>query len=237
MDWIETNKRFVGFIDIMGFKNLVSLNSHDDILNKLKIISKMKQDILDLGKKDGNVNLIKIVTFFDSILILSNNDTPSDLIYFQGVLPFFFINCIENNIPVKGAVTHGKFTANFEESIFFGQPLIDAYLLQEELYSYSIIAHHSFEKYINYLSQIDQETQMEFQKWKGVMTKLKGSNCYHYILNWQLYANPSNEEHVVIHYEDKLKELYDTVSGSIRKYVDNSIDIFNELQISKGENT
>ena len=40
--WTITTDRFVGFIDIMGFKDMVMRSSHDDIYRMMKVINKAK---------------------------------------------------------------------------------------------------------------------------------------------------------------------------------------------------
>lgn len=51
-----------------------------------------------------------------------------------------------SKIPFRGSIAYGEMTVDLENSIFFGQPLIDAYLLGEQLQSYGIACHASAEK-------------------------------------------------------------------------------------------
>jgi hypothetical protein len=51
-----------------------------------------------------------------------------------------------NNIPLKGAIAFGNFSANWDQSVFFGKPLIDAFELHNDLDMYCAILHSSAEK-------------------------------------------------------------------------------------------
>lgn len=48
----------------------------------------------------------------------------------------------------KRSLAKGKFTFDEENDLYFGRPLVDAYLLHDELYYYGIVAHHSIESLI-----------------------------------------------------------------------------------------
>jgi hypothetical protein len=142
----KTDNRVIAFIDIMGFKNLVQTNSHAQILKKMEQLSIFVNNI---DKKEfkayGTKSQLRTIIFSDSIVLISENNTISaaiNIIYHASLL---INHCFDIGLPVKGCISYGKFTADFENSLFFGQPLIDAYLLQEELQVYSILIHHSFE--------------------------------------------------------------------------------------------
>lgn len=44
-NWVTTAKRFVVFLDIMGFKDLVYRNPHKTVYEKLEFISQIKNRI------------------------------------------------------------------------------------------------------------------------------------------------------------------------------------------------
>jgi hypothetical protein len=89
---------------------------------------------------------VRTALFSDSILLISETDerdSAFNLIYHSNVL---FRYCIMNNIPLKGAIAFGNFSANWDQSVFFGQPLIDAFELHNDLDMYCAILHSSAEK-------------------------------------------------------------------------------------------
>lgn len=232
----KTANRVIAFIDIMGFKNLVQTKSHSQILNKMEQLSNF---VNNLDKKEfeayGTKSQIRTIIFSDSIVLISENDTISAAINITLHVSFLVNHCFEIGLPIKGCISYGKFTADFDNSLFFGQPLIDAFLLQEELQVYSILIHHSFEakfgdkKYSN--STFKQGGRIEKYK-----TPMKSCTTYHYHLNWLFYElydfekdeyqyNKEKNEGIL----NKLERFYSTVSGKPRVYVDNTIELAKKL--------
>ena len=214
--WIKTTNRFVAFFDIMGFKDLVSKKSHDEIVSLLETLSKSRTDLEELNNHqlDKSLAIIgetKSFTFSDSIIFFSKGDQIEDLN--KIILDCLYIvkKSIESQIPIKGALSFGNITLDIEKSIYFGQPIIDAYTLHEDLLLYSVIADHNFEKRTKELKVGTLSKLFSFYK-----TPMKYGKTTHYILK------PT--------YVDKdlmlegLQNLYVSVSGKPRQYIDNTID-------------
>ncbi|MEQ6123597.1 hypothetical protein AAON49_05305 [Pseudotenacibaculum sp. MALMAid0570] len=219
---IITASRFVTFIDILGFKNLVDNNTHGFVLKKLDEL----KIALDEIEKDGYVNL-RTWIFSDSILIVSDDDTyeSADSIMFN--TSKLVGAALKIGLMVKGTIAHGKFTADYEKSIFFGKPLIDAYIMEEEIKLSSILLHHTFEKKI--------------KSYRRVVKLHEGSRCIEYLtpmqkgavnhlhLNWMEYYHVydlegvKNKNKAIDDYSKKLKKLYLSVSGQPRVYIDNTL--------------
>ena len=90
-------------------------------------------------------------------------------------------------------------------SFFFGQALIDAYLLEEDVQYYGIVVHHTAEKSVIALkSSLFEDKQLP----------LKSGNIAHYELAW--YKGHSQEV------EAGLNRVRLSVSDAPRKYVDNT---------------
>jgi|GEM_PF-6524711 len=68
-DWITTTERYVGYIDIMGFKDMVARNSHEQIYEMMKKLdTKIKfNESMAWGGRDES--LIRTTTYSDSIMI------------------------------------------------------------------------------------------------------------------------------------------------------------------------
>lgn len=217
----KTTDRFIAFIDILGFKELVAYNSHEHVISKLEKV----QNYLDLlsdrrPKENGNFQNAKIhpYIFSDSIIIFTSDDSDGNLNYLIASCEVLFGFSIANGLPIKGAIAYGKITVDVKKSIYFGQPLIDAYLLQEDLKYCGIIFHHSMEKLC---------TQKEF-------------HCKDF-----LFTTPTPTKHGLISYTNihwlgsynlagknikDLKLLYHEVSGSPRIYIDNTISMVKEME-------
>lgn len=220
--WLKAN-RFVAFFDIMGFKEMVERNSHDevikkllclkDVLNKLELIHKN-----DSFKNDYQIAETKSITFSDSIVIFSKGGLAEDANKII-IDAFWLLNsAMENGIAIKGAISYGEVTVDFENSLFFGRPIIDAYLLHDQLQMYSVIFDHHSEVRINSL-KLAEEVNSLITSYK---TNCKTGRITHKILRSQYDEQISQELTTV-------RKLYESVSGGPRIYVDNTIEFLNVL--------
>lgn len=125
---------------------------------------------------------------------------------------------ISLGLPIKGAIAKGECTVCMDtKPFFFGQPIIDAYILEESIVLYGVVLHNT----------VEDLAEKEFASSKIVFDykiPLKGGASKHYILSWfaaNMEANKAN-----------LNAIRRTVSDSPRRYIDNtmgSIDFFNTL--------
>ena len=216
--WEVTSDRFVGIIDIMGFKDLVARNSHEVVYEMMKKVSKAmeaNQSVfsVDYESDDFDVNII-MMTYSDSIMVYSRDNSDSCLENFIASVSALSEDLFKAGIPHKGAVAFGKMTLDFENSIFFGQPLIDAYLLQDEFQLYGIVAHSTAE-FENDFSL--DETVIEYN------CPFKSGLAKHYtILPGTFFTDPFEEKE----YDELIKAINSlkiNTSGALRKYIDNTI--------------
>ena len=110
----------------------------------------------------------------------------------------------EKRIAFKGAISKGNLTADSGKQLYFGQPLIDAYLLSEEILMYGVIIHHTVEK------DIDSHSVLFVNK----KVPLRTGQSYHYIINW--FENKGRAQNA-------LNIIREDVSGSPRRYIDNTL--------------
>lgn len=236
MPWRRMCNRFVVFLDIMGFKDMVTRKSHDEIYKLLDGFSIMSDEIKDKPflKKD-----IYISTFSDSIVIFSKDGNVKTLFNFLFVVNKIFADAISREIPLKGSVAYGEISVNKSKSIFFGQPIIDAYLLQEEVYYYGVVCHNSIDNYLS--DQNDSELKKIFIEDNSILSlvkaSLKGGEITHLCLNWFDYIpNVQSDKKAKIENIDVIKRLYGGVSGMPRKYIDNTINIYHKVKEMQKEN-
>lgn len=124
------------------------------------------------------------------------------------------IQAIYNEIPIKGSIAHGVQTANFDLDLHFGRPLIEAYLLQEELYLYGVVLHHSMEQHLENKGMMTSLKRLELLRYP---TPMKSGKINHYITNWVYFDDQGKVSRAV-------NRLYGNVSGNLRKYVDNTVE-------------
>lgn len=129
--------KFVAYIDILGFKNMVS--NKDTAKSKLQAFQRSIYYLWDkMGFSDSRE--IKGLAYSDSLLIFTQNDSTDSL---KKLLKFirelYNQSLFNHNIMLRGGLAKGEFEnyraigfENLIKSQFFGQAFIDAYNLESE---------------------------------------------------------------------------------------------------------
>ena len=215
--WEVTAARYVAYFDIMGFKDMVLRISHNEIYEMMKKIGiriKLHKSIQWQGLPK---ELIKTTSYSDSIIIYSKDNSDDSKYALFATVAGLTNDLLSEAIPHKGAVAFGMMTLDSDNSIFFGQPLIDAYLLQEELNFYGVVVHATAEQ--------------EVEKSKGGLVpfyasydcQFKKGHSTHMVIapGFVVASTPEYQP-----YCDKLfasfKQLRFKTSGHLRTYIDNT---------------
>ncbi|HLP54383.1 MAG TPA: hypothetical protein VK151_05105 [Fluviicola sp.] len=220
-DWAITTNRFVAFIDIMGFKDMVMKMSHAEIYKIMRAIDEAKNSNEGILKDSKNNLLVRTTTYSDSIMLYSKDKSASSftalIIAVSGLTNDLFIE----GIPHKGAIAYGKMTLDRERSIFFGQPLIDAYLLQEELHFYGVIIHGSVERAMNkHLNDAAFIIKYDCYLKNG---KSNHYTVYPIFVDSEGAENYSDDHKLVV---NSLVKMRHKTSGHLRRYIDNTDNYF-----------
>ena len=224
------NNRYVVFLDIMGFKERVARSSADNLYEELAVfnrditkiigsVSKVKFTHTSKYDDDSEPKLIAkgdiedeilLAQFSDSIVLFSNDDTQKSLDSISKVAAGIMMSaiCREKPIPLKGALAKGHITCDMSKQLFFGQALIDAYLLEESLQYYGVAVHHTAE-----LSVKEAKDDL----FRNAKIPLKSGLIEHYDIKW--WGDKAEE---VVEGLDRIRL---TVSDSPPKYVDNTKDL------------
>lgn len=120
--------------------------------------------------------------------------------------------------------------------MFFGRALVDAYLLQEQVHYYGIVAHHSIEKdikkYANGWKEKGNGNRKGINPYVLSPIPLKNGNTTHYHLAYNLISetretgkNVDNMHKSIISWLEKIRG---TVSGAPRIYVDKTLQVLKE---------
>jgi hypothetical protein len=227
---IDENKPydcFVAFLDIMGFKERLLRDGHEKVREKLELllpaISTIEKIAKHLSKKTATV---KPVVFSDSIILISSDITSDAFIWMIIFVQLMLSNAFLNDIPMKGAIAYGKMTTDEKHSLYFGQPLIDAFELQNELKLYGVVLHHTFEKcFLEFLTLKDFKEPDIYQ----YLVPLKYGEITHYLVDWTSFIQ---EE---INTLDLVNRFYNNVSGKPRIYVDNTLKFLDWLKTEKAK--
>lgn len=217
-NWNFTTPRFVGFIDIMGFKDMVTRSSHEEIYNIMQQIEEATRNARDIYWTDIKDELVRSTLYSDSIILYSKDNTFESAYSIVATLATLSSDLFTSAIPHKGAIAFGNMTLDTTKSIFFGQPLIDAYLLQEELNYYGIVVHSSAEARFEEIKLEDQLPLYDFS------CPFKGGPATHLTIP-PLYGIGSvekNDKDQVDKFKAGFRRLRLKTSGHIRKYIDNT---------------
>ncbi|MBL7067074.1 MAG: hypothetical protein ISS29_04370 [Candidatus Marinimicrobia bacterium] len=222
-NWIPTDKRFVVFLDILGFKDLVMRSTHEDIYKLLTGISEYRKiiDHMPESKKFpelfGNSGLYT-VSFSDSIILFSKDSTIDSFKLITSSAGWLFAQTIKKTIPLKGAIAFGNISINKSNQIYFGQPIIDSYLLEEDLSYFGIVAHNSIDNYIK-----DNPDMGNIYDYYDVLTPFnKYGSIFHLNLDWFRYIDLEKNNIEKEYLLDKINSFKTMTSGNPRRYVDNT---------------
>lgn len=227
------NNRYVVFLDIMGFKDRVARNSADELYKELtdfnrdittiinsSFIVNRKDDTKQeesseaklISNKDREEGIL-LAQFSDSIVLFSSDDSAKSLSLISDVTAKIMQNAInrERPIPLKGALAKGHITCDMSKQLFFGQSLIDAYLLEENVQFYGVAVHHTAE---------DSVKRLYSDLYRNAKIYLKSGIIEHYMLVWW-----GSDKESVYKGLDRLRLM---VSDSPRKYVDNTRSLVKE---------
>lgn len=194
-------KRLVAFLDIMGFKDMVARH-FNEIERQLTSLSKFISQII--SEHQGYQYMI----FSDSIIIYASAEIEDVFHNFLSKVARIIEKSIELGLPIKGAIAFGDCSVCMDDKPFvFGQPIIDAYVLEENVVLYGVVLHNSVEEFA--MSEcINSQLVFDYR------VPLKGGCSSHYILNW--FGNNQDGN------ESNLLAIRKTVSDSPRRYIDNT---------------
>lgn len=202
-----TTERFVVFLDIMGFKDRVARNPHHEILSVLQKLSSFISENIKQGEG------LMFTMFSDSIIILSSDKTEETFKQIVNIASKVVEKAIEIGLPIKGAIACGECTViSSNKPLYFGQNIIDAYVLEESIEIYGVALHNTVEKFA--VDMAKESNQIFDYK-----VKLKKSTSSHYVVSW--FANDITRS------EHNLLEIRKTVSDSPRRYIDYTLDCIN----------
>lgn len=176
-------------------------------------------------KWDQNENspqLVKTTTYSDSIMVYSLDGSIESLKPFICTISALIHDLFAEGIPFKGAIAYGMMTIDMERSIFFGQPLIDSYLLQEEMKFYGIIVHGTAQREI--------ENSMGIPFYIPYLCPLKNGNSVHLTIApiyWTVNGYDKQNAELI----NSLRKMRYNTSGSIRKYIDLTEEYLEAIKI------
>lgn len=219
---------------------------HEELKRELENLTTKLKDWFSPSKKAETFNYS---LFSDSILIVDES-TRKGFNRISKVAAGLMRVSLEHKFPIKGAISKGLFTYDEGKQLFFGRAIVDAFLLQEQVHYYGIVAHHSMEEDIReYANGWDDgntkktkqtpEAQATSQNSETMNnrrnpyvlspTPLKNGNITHYHLAYNLISairqtgvNVDDAHNKLVSW---LEVISGTVSGAPRIYVDKTLEV------------
>ena len=132
-----SNRRFVAFVDILGFSALVKrIHQDPGLLSKvLEVVQEVARFRPDLPGGESNRvlrNFLAVTTFSDSIVISANDQLGPTIVPMATSL--LCLRLLALGVFTRGGIACGSLY--HEESVVFGDALIDAYRLENEVARY-----------------------------------------------------------------------------------------------------
>lgn len=236
----KDKEMYILYADIMGFKDRVMRTDHPVLEKKLEGLKRKLDSWLSPFLE--NVETFKVSMFSDSVLIVDENTKAGFNRISKAGIGLMRV-ALEASFALKGAISKGLFTYKEVNQLFFGRALVDAYLLQEQIHYYGIVAHHSIEgdikKYANGWKEKDNGNRKGINPYILSPIPLKSGNITHYHLAYNLISekretgkNVDKTHKGIISW---LEQISGTVSGNPRIYVDKTLQVLREdLSMFKG---
>lgn len=128
--WSTDTERLILYADFMGFKNQVLGKPHEELKKELIDFHNKWVKRTSPLKAGGH---LQFVQFSDSILISVNGIDEKKFNLLSKATICLMHVAMSMQIPIKGVIAQGMFSYDKENELYFGKPLVDAYLLHEEL--------------------------------------------------------------------------------------------------------
>lgn len=237
MNKYKSQKRYVAYFDMLGFKEAIKLNQ-DIAWSCISEMQRSMDEILRIRIKDTSNNFIiedriRAFIFSDSVVLFSLSNEYMDLMAILILSTQLFGRSVKYRIPLRGGISYGDFYFNFEKNLFCGLPLVKAFEMGEciqwsGVVLDSIIIHHC---------EVNKKNDKEFFcsniqiPWKG---KLKDSNTINiYALNWPSVFRNNWAKKPPISVEDYYKAFekifgsYQSLKKEIQQKYINTIEFVN----------
>lgn len=225
----NTRNRFVAYFDIMGFKSMLRKYSIDEIYGQF-------QDLLDgIQNKLKTHKLLAYSAFSDLIVVITEDDSDKSFTQLaDAALMLMQDTFFHYKWGMSGCIARGEVTYDKERNIFIGQPIVDAYLISEDIDFYGVVIHESayddVKKYIVRKKKQYKSSHLEYLFKEERIYFKSGfySECH---LRWfdfdlvKIY-NPQKTHELIT---SNLDEMLNCIHGRARRYIENTKDVINRI--------
>ncbi|QMV40071.1 hypothetical protein [Cohnella cholangitidis] len=244
----SNNKKYIAFLDILGFKSIVENNTHErltqiynDFSTRLSNQEKFFESIGEMFiSETDSPKQVHSVIISDSIIIWTATDTPENFCMLVMAVQFLVISSFEEGIPLRGTINRGDLTIyNSDKGIqVFGKALTEAYSFESIIQLSGCVVTDSCMRYVfercgnNILLNIMLKNNSLFEY---SVPKKSGKVKNHYIVNW--VTSVTKEEKILASFSQHDKTTDD---WSIQLKINNTIEfmryVVNQKKVIKGFN-
>lgn len=227
-DWAKTTDRYIAYIDIMGFKKMVNDPEESKVLP-----SKFTQLINNIRDRRSQIDyyiysdLIVVITQDNSLLSLKK------LLEVSIKITSEFLNL---NWGMSGSISKGKVFYDRNNHIILGRPIVEAYLMQEDVEFYGIaICDSAIEDVKKYIEWADTRrgTRHLVNLLREERIHFKSGYYSQYHLRWFDYeynsAGPQHPYYIKKRSDDsvkqKLQKMLQNTQGKSKRYIENTLDL------------
>lgn len=225
----NTRNRFVAYFDIMGFKSMLRKYSIDEIYGQFK-------DLLDgIQNKLKTHKLLAYSAFSDLIVVITEDDSDKSFTQLaDAALMLMQDTFFHYKWGMSGCIARGEVTYDKERNIFIGQPIVDAYLISEDIDFYGVVIHESayddVKKYIVRKKKQYKSSHLEYLFKEERIYFKSGfySECHLRWIDFDLVKiyNPQKTHELIT---SNLDEMLNGIHGRARRYIENTKDVINRI--------
>jgi len=232
---------FVAFFDILGFKNLVEKNSHEELQ---EIYNECLYESLDMSEKYTSLILkmitpseemetleIKTYVISDSIIFVQDSLTQRGLLHLIAYCQILIGSSISDGIPIRGGLSFGPVTIdNKRGTTIFGLGLTKAYNLEsKQQWAGGIIDPECFD--IVPKQNADLINQLISNKKNPLITKYQvplkdGTFKDELVFDWTIYSLLKDEKNV----RDSFVKYNKEITQDVQFKIDNTVKFFNDTK-------
>lgn len=225
-NWNDGDERLVLYLDIMGFKERVSQTAISTLKEQLLAFKRKNNRLKPLLNNTGGGyrrDFLKMAQFSDSIVVISQKSTIEDLNRLTKASVILMQTAMESGFALRGSIAAGKMVFDEANQLFFGKALVDAYLLEEDLAFYGVVFHHTAEKLVR--ESLENNNSDIYLPIEDIELSTKKGKSKHFHIAWYKMNKDLSEGSIVDDALRWLKALRESVSGSSRTYLDNTVKL------------
>jgi hypothetical protein len=118
--------------DILGFKSFISVEKDDWKAYRICQYYEKTLEYLKNNCKKYEWGHIDYCWFSDTFLMFTPDDSHQSRVVIQSAAKFFIEDCISHGIPMRGAISVGRFMRTIDHRAFIGKAFLEAFEYAED---------------------------------------------------------------------------------------------------------